>query len=88
MIRTELLKMLVCPEDRSELSIASSELVARINAAIAAGTLVNKAGCKVERPLDGALVRADQTVVYPVVEEIPMLLVDEAIPLDQPAIRP
>ncbi len=87
MIHSELLKMLVCPENHSELSVASNELVARINAAAASGTLVNKAGRKVERHLDGGLVRADQAVLYPIVEEIPMLLVDEAIPLDQPAIR-
>ncbi len=86
MIRPELLKMLVCPENHSELSVASSELVERLNTAVAAGALTNKAGRKVEHRLDGGLVRADETLLYPIVEEIPMLLVDEAIPLDQPAI--
>jgi uncharacterized protein len=86
-IRPELLKMLVCPENRSELSVASSDLLARINAAVAAGRLTNRAGHKVERSLDSGLVRADQTVLYPIVDEIPMLLVDEGIPLDQEALR-
>lgn len=86
MIRPELLKMLVCPETHGPLEVASSELVSRINRAIAAGRLSNKAGRKLERPLDGGLVRADQAVLYPIMDEIPMMLVDEAIPLDQAAI--
>jgi len=87
MIRPELLKMLVCPEDRTSVSVASSELMAKLNRAIAAGRLANKAGRKVETPLDGGLVRADRAVLYPIVDEIPMMLVDEGIPLDQPALE-
>jgi uncharacterized protein YbaR (Trm112 family) len=86
MIRPELLKMLVCPEDRTPLEEAGSELIARVNDAVAAGRLTNKAGRVVEQRLDGGLVRADRKVLYPVVDEIPMLLVDEGIPLDQPAL--
>ena len=87
MIRPELLKMLVCPENRTPLEVASSELMAKINRAVAAGQLTNKAGRKVEKPLDAGLVRADRAVLYPIVDEIPLMLVDEAIPLDQPAIQ-
>jgi uncharacterized protein YbaR (Trm112 family) len=87
MIRPELLKMLVCPENRTPLEVASSELVAKINRAVAAGQLTNQGGRKVERPLDAGLVRADRAVLYPIVDEIPLMLVDEAIPLGQPAIQ-
>ncbi len=87
MIRGELLNILVCPEDHSPLSLASSELLDRINRAIAAGKLTNKAGRPLEKPLDGGLVRADQSVLYAIVDEIPMMLVDEGIPLDQPALQ-
>jgi len=83
MIRPELLKMLVCPENHGSLSVASTDLVERLNRAVAAGTLNNKAGRKIERTLDGGLIREDGAVVYPIVEEIPMMLVDEAIPLNQ-----
>jgi uncharacterized protein YbaR (Trm112 family) len=87
MIRPELVEMLVCPENHAPLLVASSELVARINRAVASGRLTNKAGRKVEQPLDGALVRSDQALLYPIMDGIPMLLVDEAIVLDHPALE-
>lgn len=75
--------MLVCPENQSALSLASNDLIADVNREIASGRLKNKAGQKVERPVAGGLVRTDQSVLYPIVDEIPLLLVDEGIPLDQ-----
>jgi uncharacterized protein YbaR (Trm112 family) len=87
MIRSELLKMLVCPETQSSLSVASSELIARLNRAIAQGQITNKAGQQLKKPLDGGLVRADQRMLYPIMDDIPMMLVDEAVPLDQAALK-
>ena len=46
-----------------------------------AGTLTNRAGEPVRERLDGGLVRADGKVLYPIREDIPVMLVDEAIPL-------
>ncbi len=86
MISAELLKILVCPENQSSLNVASTELLARLNRAIASGKLSNRAGQKVERPLGAGLLRQDERVLYPIVDEIPMLLVDEGILLDQPAL--
>ena len=85
MIDSELLKILVCPESRSSLELASNELIAKLNRLIARGSLLNKAGQKLEKPIDGGLVRADKRVLYPIVDDIPMMLVDEAVPLDQAA---
>ncbi len=79
--------MLVCPDDQSSLTIASGELIERLNRTIAQGQLKNKAGQKLEKPLDGGLVRADKRLLYPIVDDIPMMLVDEAIPLDQAALK-
>lgn len=86
MISAELLKILVCPENQSSLNVASTELLARLNRAIATGKLNNRAGQKVERPLGAGLLRQDERVLYPIVDEIPMLLVDEGILLDQPSL--
>ena len=87
MIRNDLVNMLVCPDDQSSLELASNELLAQLNRAIALGTLKNRAGQKLEQRLGAALVRADQTMAYPVVDDIPMMLVDEAIPLNQAALE-
>ena len=82
MVSKELLEILLCPESHQPLTEASADLVARLNAAARAGTLRNRSGEKVERPMDGALVRQDQTVAYPIVDGIPVMLADEAIGLD------
>jgi uncharacterized protein len=87
MIRQELARILVCPENRTPLDIASKELIGKLNRAIAAGQLKNRAGQKIEKPLAGGLVRADRDVFYAVVDDIPMMLIDEGILLDQPGLE-
>jgi uncharacterized protein YbaR (Trm112 family) len=79
MLSAEFLAMLRCPEDHSSLSPAEPALAARLNEAVAAGRLKNRAGQKVEKRLDGVLLRADGQVAYPIIDEIPILLVDEGI---------
>jgi uncharacterized protein YbaR (Trm112 family) len=83
MIHRELVAILVCPTDHTPLRIADNQLVARLNRAIAAGGAKNRAGRPLEQPLVGGLVRADNTLLYPIVDDIPVLLADEAIPLAQ-----
>lgn len=78
-MNTELLAILRCPETRQPLVVAASEVVARLNAQIAAGQLRNQAGKPVTTKLDGALARADGQALYPVRNNVPVLLVDEAI---------
>jgi uncharacterized protein YbaR (Trm112 family) len=79
MLDTEFLSMLRCPEDHTKLSAADTTLVARLNEAVAAGRLKSRGGQTIEKRLDGALVREDGRVIYPIIDQIPILLVDEAI---------
>ncbi len=79
MIADHLLEILRCPQSRTRLRPADGELVARLNREIAAGTLANLAGERIERPIDGGLVREAGDVLYPIVDHIPVLLPDEAI---------
>lgn len=83
MINKDLLEMLVCPESQQSLRLAGADLVKRINRAIERGHVKNVGGTKVERTVDGFLLRDDEKLLYPVLDEIPILLVDEAILLDQ-----
>jgi uncharacterized protein len=82
MLDKTLISLLVCPLDRSPLRLADSALLARLNAAVAASRLRNRSGQMVTEPLAAALVRADKTLAYPIIDDIPVLLPEEAIPLE------
>jgi len=81
MISPELLQILCCPESRQPLEVAAPELVAQLNARIAAGQVRNRAGQQVQDPLESGLVRADKKLLYPIRKNIPLLLIDEGIEL-------
>ncbi|MEQ2007312.1 MAG: hypothetical protein ABMA26_10990 [Limisphaerales bacterium] len=80
-MNSELLSILRCPETRQALAIAEPAVVERLNAQMAAGSLRNAAGQPVTAKLDGGLVRADGKALYPVRNNVPVLLMDEAIAL-------
>ena len=81
MTDTDLLKILCCPETHQGLHAAERVLVEKLNQQIAANNLKNRAGLPVKQKLDGGLVRADGKFLYPIRENIPVMLMDEAIPL-------
>jgi uncharacterized protein YbaR (Trm112 family) len=81
MVDDELLKILCCPETHQPLRRAETEVIERLNREAAEGRLKNRGGQPVVQKLDGGLVREDGHYVYPIRHEIPVLLIDEAIPL-------
>ena len=83
MIRQELLDLLQCPETRRPLRLADESLVARINQGIAAGAIKNRVEETLHTPLSGGLLTEGGNVLYPIIDDLPIMLVDEAIPLDQ-----
>lgn len=83
MISQKLLDILVCPQSHQRLHEADAELVADLNGLIERGRLTNSAGARVEQRLEGGLVREDEQLLYPIVDGIPIMLVDEAIALGQ-----
>lgn len=82
-IDNELLAILCCPETKQPVSLADSSLVKRLNDMAAQGGLKNRGNKFVTQPLDGGLIRADRKILYPVRENIPVMLIEEGIPLDQ-----
>jgi uncharacterized protein YbaR (Trm112 family) len=83
MLRPEVLATLCCPEDHSALTLAGESLITEINTAIRRGRLRNRAGQAVEHRIDGGLTRAGDDVMYAIIDGIPVLVRNEAIPLAQ-----
>ena len=81
MIDADLLKILCCPETHQELRLAEPTVVNELNQQLEAGALINRGGQPVQKKLDGGLIRADGKFLYPIRQNIPVMLVDEAIPL-------
>ena len=77
----KLLEILVCPETHQPVKPADDELLARVNERIKAGEQVNHGGDPVSEPLEAALVREDGKCLYPVQDEIPVMLIDARIDL-------
>ena len=81
MIDADFLKLLCCPETHQDLRLAEPALLESLNQQIASGNLKNRAGKQVSEKLDAGLLRADGKWLYPIREEIPVMLLDEAIPV-------
>ena len=82
MISPDLLKILCCPETHQDLKLADQALLDKLNEQIRAGSLKSRAGKPVADKLDGGLIRADGKFLYPVRHDIPVMLIDDAIPLN------
>lgn len=75
------LSLLRCPRTGGELRLAGAEELAVYNEGVREGRLSNAAGEKVAPAMEGALVSECGLWLYPIQEGIPVLLVDEAVPL-------
>ncbi|MFT5287205.1 MAG: hypothetical protein ACI8TQ_003385 [Planctomycetota bacterium] len=78
-IDKELLEILACPETHQKLAEAGDDVLAAINAKISAGEMKNVGGEAVTDPIEAGLVREDGTIVYPIRDAIPVLLIDEGL---------
>lgn len=79
MIDARLVEILRCPQDQSRLAVAAPEVVSRINLAVERGEAVNLAGERLAKRIDGGLVREAGDRLYPIVDDIPVMLPDEAV---------
>ncbi len=81
MLNDLLLKILVCPEDKSSVALLPAERIAEVNDRISRGEMRTRSGSLVTERIDGGLLRADGRFLYPIREEIPVMLIDEALSL-------
>ena len=75
-------EILACPETKEPVQLAEAELITELNSRIERGELKNRAGRTLENAIDGGLVREDGAYLYPIEDAIPIMLIDEAIPLN------
>ena len=66
-IDKDLLAILCCPDTKQ---------------AVSHGQLKNRANKLITEPLDGGLIRTDRKILYPIREDIPVMLIEEGIPLE------
>ena len=78
----DLLSILVCPETHQAIREADPVLESKVIALQQAGTLTNITGGKHEGEIQGVLVREDSKIAYPIIDGIPVMLIDEAISLE------
>ena len=75
----KLLEILCCPVSKSPITRLTAKRLKALNKAISAGEVQYVLGEVVEEPLREALITADSRVIYPVVDDIPILLEEKGI---------
>lgn len=83
MLDAELLALLVCPETHQDVALATSIEIAQLNETILKGEVRTVAGKTVDQPIEGALIRIDRAVAYPIRDGIPVMLVPEGLAISQ-----
>lgn len=83
MLDPEFIELTRCLHTGTPLRLAEPSLLDEINRAVAEGRLKNKLGEPVTQPLDAALVNQSGQLAYAVIDDIPVLLRDEAIEIRQ-----
>ena len=75
----KLLEILCCPVSKTPLVRLPPDKLKKLNAAIAAGNVQYVHGETVTDPLPEGLMTEDAHVVYPVIDDIPILLEEKGI---------
>jgi uncharacterized protein YbaR (Trm112 family) len=75
----KLLEILCCPVSKTPLTVLGRQKLEKLNAAIAASEALYVGGDKVVEALQEGLITEDGKVIYPVQDDIPILLEEKGI---------
>ena len=80
-VSEELIEILVCPETQQPVRLAPADVLQKLAADVAAGKLRNRGGRVLEAAPTEGLLREDGKVLYPIDDDIPVMLIEESIEL-------
>ena len=83
MIPKELLDILCCPETKQDIQYIEGKVIEKINKQMESGLLKNRNNEMVKEPIDAGLLREDRKYLYPIRDDIPIMLIEEAIPFKE-----
>jgi len=78
-----LLSILCCPESKQPLHVADASVIGMVNQGVSRGVLINIGQRLVVEQIEAGLIRSDGKILYPIRENIPVLLIEEGISLEQ-----
>jgi len=78
-VNGKLLEILCCPVSKTPLTVLGPQKLAKLNDAIKKGEALYIGGEKVTEPLQEGLITDDGKVIYPVLDDIPVLLEEKGI---------
>ncbi len=82
-VSKELLEILCCPKSRVSLFELTGDQITRLNEQIESRDVQYVDGKKVDKPLQEGLITEDKKTIYRVDDEIPIMLIDMGIPVEQ-----
>ena len=83
-----LLEILRCPENLTALRLATQRELDAVNERIEAGTMKSWGGKAVKEPVAALLIRADGKIGYRFQGSIPVMIIEEALVLDETVGKP
>ena len=78
-ISADLLEILCCPKSKVPVEMLPAERLDTLNRLIEAGGVKNVGGAAVDKPLQEGLITTDGKTIYRIDDDIPVMLIDEAI---------